>query len=197
MENLITLDEYKLAKKLSKNDEDEQLEWLITSASSIIQTYLRRDFSDTGSNVTQIFNLDYDASVLFLDKYPVVDLISVTEINPWAYDSTVHFPTPTANYYLDAEWGRLIRLNNGYWPQGQAAVIVTYVPGYPGGISTVPPDLKQATIDLVTYYKNDEYKPSMQTRGATITNSVSGRGNPNDFSYNFPPHIQRILDMYK
>lgn len=197
MENLITLDEFKVAKKRSKNDDDEQLNWLITAASSIIQTYLGREFSDTGGNITEVFNLDYDANVLFLDKYPITEVVSVEEINPYGYDSSVHFPVPTTNYYVDTKDGKLIRTSGRYWPQGPGAVIVTYKAGIPGGTSAVPADLKQATIDLVTYYEKEEYKPSMQTRGATLTNAVPGARGVNDFSVQFPPHIQRVLDFYK
>jgi hypothetical protein len=93
--------------------------------------------------------------------------------------------------------GRLFRLNAGYWPQGPGAVVVTYKAGLPGGNTNIPPELKQATIDLVSYYKNEEYKPSMQTRGSTLTNSVPGSSSSDKFSVQFPPHIQRILDMYK
>lgn len=196
MENLISLEEYKLAKGLSKPDDDERLNMLITNVSSIIQTYLGREFTETGNNITEIFSLDYDASILYLDKYPVTEVVAVTEIDPYGYDSTVHFPASTSDYFVDEAQGRLIRTNRGYWPQGPGAVIVTYKAGYVGGIDAVPADLKQATIDLVTYYWKEEYKPSMQTRGATLTNAVPGtRGT--DYSNQFPPHIQRILDLYK
>ena len=198
MENLISLDEYKLAKSLSKTDEDDKIAWYIASASSIIQTYLGRTFSDTGNDITQIFNLDYDASVLYLDKYPITELVSITTIDPYGYDSTVHWPAPTSDYYVDLEGGRIYRTGSTpYWPQGPAAVIVTYKAGYTGGIDAIPQDLKQAAIDLVGYYIKEEYKPSMQTRGATLTNAVAAPRGNTDFSDKFPPHIQRILDMYK
>jgi hypothetical protein len=118
-------------------------------------------------------------------------------LNPYGYDSTVHFPVPTSTFYLDSEQGKLFRTGGGYWPQGPGAVIVTYRAGYPGGNLTIPADLRQATMDLVTYYFKEEYKPSMQTRGATITNAVGGNSRGSDLSTKFPPHIQRILDLYK
>lgn len=196
MEDLITIDEYKTAKGLSKHDEDDRISWFITSASSIIQAYLERDFADTGNNITEVFSLDYDASILYLDKYPVSELVSVTEIDPYGYDSSVHWPVPTSSYYLDAAQGRLFRTGGGYWPQGPGAITVVYKAGYSGGTSVVPPDLKQATIDLVTYYRDEEWKPSKQTRGATITNPI-GYSRGGEISTAFPPHIQRVLDLYK
>jgi hypothetical protein len=196
MIDLITLDEYKLAKGLSKNDQDDRLNMLIRNASSIIQAYLGRSFSDEDEDITEVFSLDYDARILYLDKYPVSDIVSITEIDPYGYDSSVHWPVPSATYFLDASLGRLIRTDGGYWPQGAGAVVVTYRAGYPVGIENVPAELKQATIDLVSYYKDEEYKPSKQTRGATITNAV-GTGRSGDLSTAFPPHIQRILDLYK
>lgn len=195
MADLITLDEYKLAKGLSKNDENDRLSMLIANVSSLIQTYIGRNFVDDGQNITQVFSLDYDTPILYLDKYPVSTIVSITETDPYGYDSTVHFPVPSSNYYLDSTNGRLIRVGGLYWPQGPGAVIVTYRAGYPAG-TAIPSELKQAAIDLVSYYKNEEYKPSMQTRGATLTNPVQS-GRQGDLSTAFPPHIQRILDLYK
>jgi hypothetical protein len=192
MTDLITLEEYKTYKGLAKTDEDEKLSLIISNVSSLIQAYTGRNFVDNGQNIEEVFSLDYDASILYLDKYPVSELVSLTEIDPYGYDSTVHFPVPTSSYFLDANQGKLIRLGGGYWPQGPGAVTVTYRAGYANGTS-IPLELKQAALDLVSYYKNEEFKPSMQTRGATITNNVSRAETDNQF----PPHIQRILDLYK
>jgi hypothetical protein len=196
MEDLITLEEYKLAKDLAKTDKDDQYAWYITAASSIIQAYLGREFSDTGNNITEVFSLDYDASILYLDKYPVSELVSIEATDPYGYDSTVHWPVSTTDYYVDNLGGRLIKRDGGYWPQGPGAVIVTYKAGYPGGVGAVPADLKQATIDLVTYYIDEEYKPNKSMRGATVTNPI-GYSRGGEISTSFPPHIQRVLDLYK
>lgn len=194
MDNLITLDEYKTYKGIAKTDEDARLQILINTASSLIQTYIGRKFIDDGNDIQEIFNLDYDSEILYLDRYPINSVTSVTEIDPYGYDSTVHFPVPDSSYYVDLTMGRLIRADGSYWAQGPGSVIVNYRAGY-ADESLIPPELKQATMDLVSYYKNEEYKPSMQTRGATITNQVGGSGR--DYDTAFPPHIQRILDLYR
>lgn len=192
MENLISLEEYKLAKGLSKSEHDDQLNMLIRNVSSIIQTYLGRNFSDTGEIHSEVLSLDYDTQTLYLEKYPVSEIISITEADPYGYDSSVHFPVSSSNYFLDMKYGKLIRVGS-YWSKGPGAIIVTYrVPE----ITEIPPDLKQATIDLITYYRDEEWKPSKQTRGATITNAVGGsRGT--SYTTEFPAHIQRVLDLYR
>ncbi len=191
--NLITLDDYKLAKNISKTDQDVVLEGLIASVSSLIQKYIGQSFHDNGVQTrTDTFDLDYDATTLFLEHYPINQVISVTGIDPYYYDSTVHFPVAETLYRVDLEDGVLYRLGkNSAWPQGYGAVSVTYTYGSAPGGTVIPADLKQVTIDLVTYYHKEEWKESRSMRGATMSNEpVYGS------SSKFPPHIQRVLDLY-
>jgi len=194
MANLITLDEYKTAKGLQKNDQDGVIETLITNASAIIQTYIGRQLFNNGEPIDEIIGLDYDTNVVFLDQYPVREILSLEALDNSYYDSTVHFPIAPSSYLLDSKEGKLIRTGrNAYWPQGPNAIKVTYTAGSLDE-NGVPPELKQATIDLVTYYMKEEWKDSKSTRGATINNNT-GTGNSNTGT-NFPPHIQRVLDLF-
>lgn len=191
--NLITLDEYKLAKKLNKTDDDLVLEGLIASVSSLIQKYIGQEFHSDGIKTrTQYFDLDYDAKELYLDNYPINGVVSVTGIDPYYYDSTVHFPVAETLYRVDPDWGVLYRLGQkSWWPQGHGAVAVTYNYGTAPGDLEIPADLKQVAIDMVTYYHKEEWKESRSMRGATMSNEpVYGS------STKFPPHIQRVLDLY-
>lgn len=191
--NLITLDDYKLAKGINKTDQDIILEGLIASVSSLIQKYIGQEFHDSGVQTkTEYFDLDYDANTLFLEEFPINEVTSVTGIDPYYYDSTVHFPVATTLYRVDAEDGVLYRLGkNSVWPQGHGAVSVTYTYGSAPGTITIPADLKQVAIDLVSYYHKEEWKESRSMRGASLTNEpVYGA------SSKFPPHIQRVLDLY-
>lgn len=194
MINLISLDEYKTAKDIRKDDKDEVISQLITDVSALIQNYINYKFYDSEETHTQVFDLDYDATELYLDDFPVNDITSITEINPYYYDSTIHFPVPETIYREDLKQGRLIRLN-GTWPQGYSAVEVTYTVGSALDPATIPPDLKRATIDMVNYYMAEEWKDSKQMRGASLNNNT-GSGNTNTSTTDFPPHIQRVLDLY-
>lgn len=188
--NLITLDEYKLAKSITKGDQDQILENLITNCSAIIQKYIGRKLVDDGELIEEVFNLDYDTKSIYLEHYPVSN-VTITAIDPYYYDSTVHFPVSLATYVVDAKDGRILRMGKGFWPQGYGGVKVTYNAGLPDG-TDIPVELKQVTIDLVTYYLKEEYKDKSM-RGATMNNFVSATEKSNGF----PPHIQRVLDMFR
>lgn len=195
MGNLITLEEYKLDQGLNKADKDEQLSILISQVSDIIKKYLNMNLVPSGTEVTEIINLDYDSDTIFLDNYPVANIVSFTALDLYGVDSTVRLPVPTSTYILDGENGKLLR-TAGYWPRGKGILTVTYTVGGPATEEEVSPALKRAAIDLVKYYEKTEYVDSKSIRGTTINNST-GTGNANSPSTNFPPHIQRILDMYR
>lgn len=194
MADLITLDEYKTAKDITKSNQDARLEMLITNVSSLIQTYLGQNIVDDGNDIVESISLDFDTPVIYLDRYPVNQIVSVQEINPATWDSTIHYPVDPTSFTFDANNARIIRQDTRGWPTGYNSVIVTYRAGY----SEVPAELKQATIDLVTYYLKEEYKVSQNMRGASLTNDSAGSRalTPADL-VKFPAHIQRVLDLYK
>jgi hypothetical protein len=66
---------------------------------------------------------------------------------------------------------------------------VTYTAGYTN--DTFPEDLKLALMDLVTYYEETESKPTKSMLGGTLDNPLPYLAN------SFPPHIRRILDLYR
>lgn len=196
MADLITLDEFKTDQGLTKGDQDAVYEQLITQVSAIIQAYIGKKFLNGGTVVNEIISLDYDSDVIFLDNYPVESITSLEAFGTvYPYDSTVRLPVPESLYILDKANGKLLR-TSGYWPTGKGVIDVTYVMGGASDVTGVPPELKRVAIDLVKYYKQEEYKDSKSLKGATINNNT-GSGNSNNPSTNFPPHIQRILDLYK
>lgn len=197
MGNLITLDEFKLDKGLTKSDEDARLEQIISQVSEIIQTYISKDYSLAGSEVTEIIDLCYDSDVIFLENYPIDSIVEITTLTPHLYDSTVFWPLEDAEYILDGPNGKLYR-TKGIWPQGRGVLKVTYklAGDASAGADNVPATIRRAAIDLVAYYRYEEYKDSKSTKGSTINNST-GSGNKNVSDTSFPPHIQRVLDLYR
>jgi hypothetical protein len=67
-------------------------------------------------------------------------------------------------------------------------VKVSYRAGYESG--DVPYDLQMATLDFIKLiYKQDQEKKGFSFEGET--------GNKYALAGNFPPHIRRILDLYR
>lgn len=195
MANLITLDEYKAAKGIVKTDQDPILENLITNVSGIIQRYLQRSFVNEGV-IEEIFTVDYDTPYIYLDNYPIFEVVSVTTIDPESHDSSVYYAYDEDLYTVDLAKGKLTSFNKCGWPQGLESVKVSYRLVEENEEVVIPPALKQATIDLVTYYHKEQWRDSQQLMGASINNQT-GAGNRNIPDKSFPPHIQRVLDLFK
>jgi len=109
--------------------------------------------------------------------------------------SAGYFWTVDREYVLDSENDRVHRIapdtgKSKAFPSGPDAIKVTYR----GGYSETPNDLKLAAFDLVTYYRKKESIPRKIT-------SASGMGSVTHAGANlpadFPPHIKRILDLYR
>ena len=193
MANLITLDDYKTAKKITGFGDDARLEELVTSVSQLVKTYCNSTIIDFhGNNKIESFNIDYGVHLISIEESPLNVVVSVQERDSIsaAYKTLAN----NVDYYVDFETDTIYRSNgsNGYkdFPKGPGAVKVTYT----GGYATCPADLKLAVIDLISYYHKDEHKQRQTLSGASIQNqSTSGQSG----NVGFPDHIKRILDLYK
>ena len=193
MANLITLDDYKTAKKITGFGDDVRLEELVTSVSQLVKTYCNNTFVDFfASDKTEIFNIDFDNYTVSVDEVPLTSVVSVEERE--SISSSYATLVNDSDYYVDFETDSILRSNgsNGYknFAKGPGAVKVTYR----GGYAACPADLKLAVIDLISYYHKDEHKQRQTLSGASIQNQgTSGQSG----NVGFPDHIKRILDLYK
>jgi hypothetical protein len=195
--DLITLEEYKTYNGLSANPKDDpKIALLISSISALIQTYLGIDF-EGGKSITRTLSVDYDTDKIYLDHYPIESVVSVSEMDRYTTDSTVHVPLMYASQFsVNLQDGIITRIRTpgGFanWPVGPGSVTVTYVTAPKWDIDTddLPADLKLACIELVNYYRNEEFRQSKTIQGSSIINTL-GKGT------DFPQHIQVILDKYK
>jgi len=193
--DLITLQEYKDFYNIKKPDEDSRHSMLISMVSALIQTYIGVD-ADGGKQVTETISLDYDTDTIFLDNYPIVGPVTVSETSRYTWDSTVHVPLVYASdYSVNLADGILTRnyVVGGFanWPISPGNITVSYTTGSTWGydVVDVPADLKLAAIELVKYYKDEEFKQSKTIMGTTQVNTLA-KGTA------FPQHIQVILDKY-
>lgn len=193
--DLITLEEYKAYNALSDNPkEDGKIALLISSISNLIQTYLGLNF-EGGQDITEVISLDYDTNVIYLENYPVVGPVTVSETDRVTWGSSIHVPlTYALDYILNAAQGTLTRVYTpgGFanWPISPAAVTINYTTaGYFDALDDTPADLKLAAIELVKYYMKEEYRQSKSVQGTSIVNTLAA-------GEDFPQHIQVILDRY-
>lgn len=193
MANLITLAEFKTAKKLESLKDDDQLEALIDSVSQLVKTYCANSFVDYYSvDKVDTFNLTWDTNVVQLTESPVVSISSVKERGAYNEDYST-LTTGNYEYYFDADTDCVFRTNqSGFknWQQGPASVEITYRAGY----STIPKDLRLAIVDLIWFYYKDEYKERRTIGSSSISNNPTSTQWRN---VGFPDHIKRVLDLYK
>ena len=153
MANLITLDDYKTAKKITGFGDDVRLEELVTSVSQLVKTYCNSTIIDhyNNNNKTETFNIDYSTYMVSLEEAPLVEVISLQERKTITSAYTT-LSEANGDYYVDLETDTVYRSDGstGYkeFPRGPGSVKVIYK----GGYATCPADLKLAVIDLISYY---------------------------------------------
>lgn len=209
---IVTVQEIKDYLQIKSNTEATTLANLSTlanSATAIIETYCGREFSS--SNVVEIHN--GGRTDIFVNRLPINNVAEVAE-----YDGTQYIPlvgplntstgelqntfVDTGNvtqYALNNDTGRITRNVGGNSGSPRLdlvypLVFLNYVNGvkvsYNGGFDTIPPDLKQATLDYVKLiYKQEQGVETFSLQGESKVNR--------DLSADFPVHVRRILDLYR
>lgn len=196
MADLIELSEYKEYKQITSSTRDGKIQNLITQVSALIENYCARKFLDYASSpgVTEWF--DSDSEIVYLKHFPLIGVNSVnTSIDGGLTQVALTENSSTADgYFVDLE-NAAVRtqkigtkfLSKSYYNTPYRSLEINYNAGY----TEVPEDLKLAVIDLVAYYEDQENKPTQALMGATIENPLPYVAN------SFPPHIRRVLDLYR
>lgn len=182
---MISLDDYKLYKKIVKTDHDADLEFIIASVVQMVKTYCGHSFVDYYTTPkVESFNVNPYQHALLLNEWPVRAITSVEYRD--SYEDPYEVLDPV-EYSQDSESATLFK-HSGYWPQGFAAVKVTYTAGY----SDAPGDVQIAALDLVQHYFKEEYK-ERKTIGAASIDTGSSKVS----TTKWPAHVVKVLDMYK
>lgn len=185
MTALITLADYKLYKKITKTDSDEELSAIIASVSNLVKTYCGHSFIDYFTTPkVEIFNTKASQHAILLNEWPVntVSLVEYRDDYTEAYQTLA-----STDYFVDTTIDTVF-LHSGYWPEGFGSVKITYTAGY----TATPEDVKIAALDLVQHYFKEEYKERKTLGSASIDTGQSKIGNSK-----WPAHIARVLDLYR
>lgn len=185
MGNLVTLEEVKLYNSIVSTNHDAAITALLPRVSQFIKNYCGRTFIDHYS-VSKTETFSGGTPSLFLVEAPVNNILDFEYSQDFGqtYNSLVEY----TDYTFNAETDTLDVLYLSAFPKGVNAYRVIYT----GGYSTCPDDLKQAAIDLVTYYlKADMSVKSTRSPGSSSTQV--------EYIVNatVPSHIRRVLDYYR
>lgn len=185
MTALISLTDYKSYKRIVKTESDEELTSLIESVDALVKTYCGHSFIDYYSTPkVETFNIKESQHAILLNEWPVKEVESVEYRT--AYDQDYITMDPS-QYYVDPSIDTIF-IHSGYWQPGFGSVKVTYTAGY----EETPADIRVAALDLVHHYFKEEYKERKSIGTASIDTGLSKMG-----SSKWPPHVQRVLDLYR
>lgn len=190
MADLITLQEYKNYHTITSDTKDTKISLLISAVSALIEAHCARSFHlDTYTEYH-----DAKTNYVCLKNFPVtaVTSVKVSEDGGVTQTTLTENATDKGGYLVDLDQGHIYTQIDTYkfltsYDTPVKSLEVVYMAGY----TEIPKDLKLVTMDLVNYYKDDEHKPIMAMGGASVDNPLPYSSN------RFPPHIQRVLDIYR
>lgn len=186
--DLITLDEFKAYKNISSTDDDVKIRQIIKTVSSLVRQFCNREFT-TYYSTPKVELHKGNTPVIYLNEFPVINvsLVETSDDRGETFTTIDEF----TDYIVDLEEDAIKTVfETNFTYDGIANTVrVTYTAGY----ETPPEDLKQAVMDIVEYYREEEYIPKKTMAGATSDNEVFRLMR----SERFPIHIQRILNLYR
>lgn len=203
---LVTLAEVKDYLELNSPDNDARLSNVIEFASTAINSYCGRELE---ANVYTEYH-DGGTNSIFVDRIPINNVTSVAEYDGSTYTdlngpnsdgslpANVGISTSALEYMWYAETGEIKKIVNG---KSSLRLDLGYIPtfnNYPkgikviygGGYINIPNDIKLGTLDYIKMiHKNESGIESMSFQGESK--------NAYPLSGNFPPHVRRMLDLYR
>ena len=187
---IVSLDEFKAYKKITKDEDDPKLSIMIRAASQLAKTYCRRTFVDyVETDKVEYFDGD-EYATLFVDEFPI---ISITSVEVAQDGSTYTALVADTDYFIDNDIDAIRTVDNLPFTQGALPSFKSVKVTYKGGYAEVPEDLKIAVMDLVEYYRQEEYTPRKAYENASIENLGFREGG----KASLPAHIKRVFEMYK
>jgi uncharacterized phiE125 gp8 family phage protein len=197
--NLITLAEYKAYKGITNDNDDDAISMIIDNASKLVKTYCGRTFIDNVT-VNKVEKFDARTAEVVLAEVPLlsVSLVTTSIDGGLTQVTLTEADSDATGYFVDLEEGRVLTqiedqnfLDSVGTPY--RSLEITYLGGFTDsvGVAEVPHDLRLAVLDMVSYYVNDEKKPGKSLASANIDNV------PSTLVNGFPPHIVRILQLYR
>lgn len=202
--NLITLDQFKTYKriKLANVENDEVYIALIKNVSEFIKEYCGRTFIDYFStDKVELFDA-VDVSEVFTLEIPMVSVTSVERSTDGGSTYSTTLLTENTDFFVDYDIGQIqsgdistgfkfVSASESSIPKGisKRSLRVTYK----GGTSKAPFDVQQAAMDLVEYYKEEEYTPRKESGSVQLEN-LGFRAGGTD---NLPSHVKRVLDAHR
>jgi len=188
--DLCTLSQFKTYKTIhpDNTDEDALISQLISSVSNYVKDYCGRTFVDYYSTPKVEYFDGMNCKRVFTDEFPVISVESV-EVSSDGGSTYEEF----TDYITDKSNDSIVSLGSNFITTSipTNSLKITYTAGYDP--NNIPPDLRQACMDLVEYFRSKEYTPRKDWNDASIENVSFREGGGSKL----PPHIARVLSHYR
>lgn len=181
---LLTLNEYKTFENINSTSNDTRLKAILISVDRFVKNYCARELEPG----TYVESPEIEDQTLFLHEFPITSIASIDYIDYEDATQTLE----TTDYRLWPDEGILEIHDDAHQTALYDAKYTSryLTVTYSGGYAEIPEDLKIAVSGLVTYYFKDESSPVKSQNVRTIDYSVLS-------AINLPPHIRRVLDLYR
>lgn len=185
MADLVTLAEFKDYKNFTNSEEDTPLGEIITYVSQFVKSYCRRSFIDYYSTDKTDYFDGTNTNFLILPEFPIVSITSVKTSNDG--ETFTDYEDYFIDYRIDAIRTASSSFVASIVPFNSVEVI------YKAGYDVLPDDLKLATLDLVEFYRHEEFTPRKSFQATVVENLGFREGS----GIALPSHIKRTLEMHK
>lgn len=181
---LTTLENVKESLSITASDDDDLLKRLINAATELIESETGRRFKKT-DHEGELH--DGEGQDLALTNYPILDSDD-SETDPvisHVYDSRGNSDVIDEDTYrYNKKIGNVFRSSG--WPEGSDNISVDYTAGY----ETIPSDLEQACIELVslTYNRRKSLGIKDESDGAYSISYADAQKSP---------QTQTVIELYK
>lgn len=182
MADLITSTEYKTLASIASTEIDAKLTILIPMVSAFVKTYCGREFAN--NTVTATVEYHRGGNMIMVREPPIISVDSVEQ----KLTSTASYTALTSgvDYEFDVSSNSIVSLCSTGFLDIPNAIKVTYK----GGYASIPGDLKLGVYSLISYYLKNEQSPRKALNGRDIYTD-------NPQSQDLPPHIKRVLELYR
>lgn len=207
MADILTVAEYKTARKITDAGRDAQLRLAVEGAQDTVLRYTDRDFTTTPANAVRRYTYD-GSGIVELDDCAVVTLVKLGDRTLTADSDYITGPVNgDVIYWLDFGWGAGVQLGSpamGFTSNQDVLgvrqrfnfVEVTASFGWPA--ASIPPSVRQATIWLVDEFTADDADTEgLQAHSiADYSQVFSGEETRNEPAI-LPPRVRQLLDPFR
>lgn len=186
---LATLAQFKTYKSIpiGNTKEDAMISQILASASDYIKEYCQRSFNDYVDDDLIEYHEGSTDSKVFVQEYPIIDLIFEYSSDGGAtYSTGIEF----TEYFKGVDYissGTDAALWNPIISHNAIKITMT------AGFEELPADLIQATLDLTEYFRKTEYN----SKSSLGTNMVERSQSDGADITMLPAHIYRVLANYR